>query len=179
MTKTKPPNVPYVEAHNQGSKQRPTAIVLDMSSTTSDKGAALGIANRLHKTNAPANSYHYMVDEAETYRGVWDNVSAYYAPHRSIDILLCAQPQLHADYWEEDSASARALLRTAELVAKLSLIHKIPLRYLEAEAAERWHKHKWRMYGGIIVNFPGEWPSGTFLLYALARREQLACRKAS
>lgn len=162
MLKFQAPNVPFVEAYNKGSKHKPTAIVLTLSSTTSDKGAALGIANRLHLSNAPANSYHYMVDEAETYRGVWDRVAAYNAPYRSIDILVCAEPTMNVKEWALKPRSD-VLLRTAKLVANLSLSYRIRPRILDEEAEKRWLSHKSSRRGGIILNFVGEFPHDPFL----------------
>lgn len=178
MTKFQPPNVPYVEAHHQGSKQRPTAIVLSLSSTTSDKGAALGIASRLHKSNAPTNSYHYMVDSAETYRGVWDVVAAYNSPYRSLDILLCAEPVEQASRWLS-AGHSDTLYRAVDLVARLSLIHKIPVRILHGSAENKWEHRKWRMHGGILLRVQGEFPEDAFIRLVNARKEQLTCPTAS
>lgn len=162
MTKFHAPNVPFVEARHTGSKQKPTAIVLDLSMTTSDKGAALGIATRLHKRNAPANSYHYIVDEAQIYRGVWDNVAAHNSPYRAIDILICAQPHERVAMWEDATAKS-VLTRAAELVADLILTYKIKPRYLSEVGEMHWKKHRTRRRGGIIIRVPGEWPSRSFL----------------
>jgi N-acetylmuramoyl-L-alanine amidase len=162
MTKTQPPNVPYVEAQHQGSKQKPTSIRLHLSSTTSDKGAALGIANRLHQTTSPLISYHYIVDEAEIYRCVWDNVAAYSQPWRSLNIMICSEPMSDVQMWS-DSPQADVLHRTADLVATLVLTHKIRVRHLDLEAELKWRKRRWRRQGGIALNILGAWPREAFL----------------
>lgn len=162
MTKFQTPNVPFVQANFVGDKHRPTALIIDLSETTSEKGAALGIANRLHKRNSPAKSHHYIVDEAETYRGVWDNHAAYNSPHRAISVLVCAQPVENVDMWE-DSSSRPVLERTVDLVAKLLLAHKIRPRYLDADGETHWRKHRFRHRGGILINVRGAWPYEAFL----------------
>lgn len=160
MPRFQTPNVPFVEARMMGPKQKPTAIVLDLSFTTSDKGAALGIARHLHSRNAPSTSFHYVVDEAEIYRGVWDDRSAYDCPHRAINILVCAQPQEHVDAWDE---AIPVLHRTASLVADLILAYKIKARYLDEASKQKWLKRRWRHRGGLIVRIPGTWPRTKFL----------------
>lgn len=157
------PSVPYVEAQHKGSKQRPTAIVLSLSCTTSDKGAALGLANRFHKLNSPADSYHYFVDEASIFRGLFDNVAAYSSPFRSIDVHLAAQPTQNPLMWLEGDR-ANVLELAAELVADLMWAYKIKLRYLEGEGQSRWLKRKWRRRGGLILEIPGGWPKDEFLI---------------
>lgn len=168
MRKFQAPKVPFVEAYNVGGKQKPTAIVLSLSSTTSEKGAALGIANNLHKANAPMNSYHYVVDAVETYRCVFDNVAAYSSPYRAIDILVCAEPLADAHLWSA-KGSTKVLRRAADLVADLLLFYKIPVRYLDEEAELSWFKRKWRHRGGIIVAVPGAWPYDAFMTEVRSR----------
>jgi N-acetylmuramoyl-L-alanine amidase CwlA len=162
MAKRAVPNVPFVQAHHIGSKQKPTAILLQISHTTSDQGAALAIAQRLHKTNAPPNSYHYIVDEARAYRGVPDDRAAYLATHRTINVLMCSQPHEAEPLWE-DATAVPVLHRTAELVVELCLAHNIKPRYLDDEAYDHWYRHKWRRRGGIIVDVMGTWPYQSFI----------------
>lgn len=163
MAKFALPNVPFVEARHVGGPQKPTAIVLSLSSTTSDEGAALGIAMNLHKATAPFNSYHYIVDEAQTYRCVPDDVAAYSSPHRAIDILICAQPRTEEWPLWKDTPETRVFHRTVNLVAELILAHKIKDRYLDAESETKWAQHKWRRHGGLIVRVIGTWPYEEFL----------------
>jgi hypothetical protein len=154
--------IPFVEARHVGKKQKPTAIVLDLSATTSEKGAALGIAMYHHSINAPSESHHYIVDEAETYRCVPDNVSAYRSPYRALSVLICAQPHEYEPLWE-DATAALVLYRAAELVASLLSTYKIPVRYLDADDEQKWINHSWRRRGGLIVQAIGTWPYESFL----------------
>ena len=167
MSRYPTPNVPFVEAALVGSKQRPTAIVIELSMTTSDEGAALGFATNLHRPNGVTRSFHYMLDEAKTYRGVWDNLAAYNIPHRAIGVLMCAQPVENVELWEE-SSHFPVLERTAKLVAQLCLAYKIKPRYLMSADEARWKKRKNRRRGGIIVRVPGEWASSAFLILVKA-----------
>ena len=156
------PNVPFVQARNVGGPQRPTAIVLSLSQTTSDEGAALGIASNLHKPNAPLNSYHYIVDEAKTYRCIPGDTAAYSSPRHALDVLICAQPHEKVAMWE-DATATLVMHRTADLVADLILAHKIRARYLFHDDEQKWLKHKWRRRGGLIVRAIGTWPYQAFL----------------
>jgi hypothetical protein len=162
MVKYAPLSVPFVEARNVGTYQTPTSIVLYISSTTSEKGAALGIANYHHSANAPLLSHHYIVDEAETYRCIPDNLAAYQSPHRSLSVLICAQPHEVVPLWD-DATGHRVLYRTASLVADLILRHGIRPIYLDSDTEQRWMRHKWRRRGGLIVRVIGTWPYDSFL----------------
>lgn len=156
------PNYPYVQARYVGGSQRPTAIVLSLSDTTSDKGAALAIANYHHSVVAPPKSYHYIVDENKTYRCIPVDVAAYGNPHRAINVHICAQPHESVPMWEDGSAT-KVMYRTADLIADLMLAYRIPARNLTGAAEDRWVKHKWRTRGGLIVRVPGVWPYKSFL----------------
>lgn len=160
----KPPSVPYVQAAFVGEKQRrPTAIVLALSMTTSDRGAALGYATNLHRPSAPQKSFHYMLDEAETYRGVWDNRSAHGIHHKALGVLICAEPAENVLIWEHPTHFP-VMDRTAKLVAQLCLAYKIKPRYLTSADEARWKKWRTRRRGGFIVRVPGEWASSAFLI---------------
>lgn len=163
MSRYQEPNVPFVQARNVGTSQKPTAIVLKMSSTTSEKGAALGIARYHHSLNAPLCSYHYIIDEQNTYRCVPSNVAAYGNAYRAINVLMCAQPHDYVPLWEHASAS-RVMYRTADLIADLMLAHKIRERNLREEEAHHWWEHRWRRRGGLIVRPTGVWPHESFFL---------------
>jgi hypothetical protein len=171
MKKFSIPDPPYVQAHHVNSKHRPTAIMLSLSWTTSDQKAALGIAGALHQVNAPVNSYHYMLDEAETYRGVWDNLGAAGTPHGALDVLMCGQPCEDVYGWADPPAS-RVYQRTVDLVADLVLAYGIKVRYLDEELEARWKKHRWRSRGGILLNVKGAWPHETFLSRVRLRIDQ-------
>lgn len=163
MAKYPVPNVPFVQARNVGGPHKPTAIVLTLSETTSSEGAALGIAQNLHQTNAPLKSYHYIVDETKVYRGVPDGIAAYRSPHRALNILMCAD--IHENwptYWE-DATATRAIAKTADLVAELCLAHKIRARYLDEKTEPKWFRHRWRRRGGLIVRVRGDWPYEAFI----------------
>jgi hypothetical protein len=162
MAKTAAPNVPFVEARHTGGKQRPTAIVISLSSTTSEKGAALGIANYQHRFDAPLKSYHYVVDEEQVFRCIPDNVAAYGNPYRAINVQICAQPHEDTPLWEDGCASP-VMHRAAKLVADLILLHKIKPRYIRGQAEERWFNHRWRRRGGLIIKVLGTWPYESFL----------------
>jgi hypothetical protein len=161
MSRYKEPIVPFVEARHVGGSQKPTSIVLKMSSTTSEKGAAFGIANYHHKETAPLVSFHYIIDEEMTYRCVPSNVAAYGNPYRAINILMCAQPHDYVPLWEDATAS-RAMHRTADLIADLMLVHHIRVRNLRGKDAQRWHQHRWRRRGGLLVRPTGAWPHEAF-----------------
>lgn len=156
------PPIPLVEARNVGLKQRPTAVHLTLSQTTSDEGAALGVASYLHSFNAPARSYHYVVDEATLYRCVPPNRASASNPYRTISVHICAQPHEEWPLWEDATANS-ALYRAASLVADICLAHKIRARYITNGDLDRWTKHRWRINGGIIVRVPGTWPYEAFL----------------
>lgn len=162
--KFRPPNVPFIEAYNKGGKHKPTAILLEPTFTTSVKGAAFGIANNLHRSK-DLGSWHYVVDEAETYRCVWDNLVALSDPSEDsrgiLSVKICLDPAKKFA-WDDPQPSA-LLRRTADLVAQLSLAYKIPTRYLDRSEEARWRAHRRRSRGGIILNIPGDWPTGRFM----------------
>lgn len=178
MRKYDLPNVPYVEANISGEKQKPTAILIEMSMTTSDPGAALGIVNHLHQRNSPANSYHYVLDETKTFKGVRDHISACKSPHRAINILVCGEPVTNMKMWFRPPYLT-LMRRTAKLVAELSLAHKIRPVYLESDDADRWMKRRFRRRGGIIVRVPGEWPKASFLAEVHSNLDALTNTKSS
>jgi hypothetical protein len=159
MAKYQASKAPFVQARHVGPHQKPTAIVLSLSCTTSDKGSALGIATYHHKPSAPLKSWHYILDEAETYRCIPVSVAAYGNPYGAISVHICAQPHEYVPLWEDGSAS-KVMYRAADLVAELCLAYKIPARYLNEE---RWRKRRSRRRGGILVNVLGSWPSQSFL----------------
>lgn len=156
------PNVPFVEAAHVGSPQKPTAIVLNLSSTTSERGSALGIASWHHQPSSPNKSYHYIVDEEEVYRCIPHRIASYGNHYRAISVLMCAQPHEVEPLWA-DASGSRVLHRTASLLADLMLFEGIKSRYLDEEAEKKWLKHRWRRRGGLMIKVPGAWPYKSFL----------------
>lgn len=166
------PDMPYVEARFQFGKQKPTAILLRGSFTTSDKGAALGVAQMWHSAPDPWKAGHYTVDEELRFRCVEDRVVAgtpECADRGGIRIAVCAQPIGREIFWNEKFHS-KVLNRTARLVAELSLVYKIPVRYLDEADIVKWHKHPWRKRGGIIIETPSGFPYESFLSEVGAQR---------
>ena len=155
-------HIPLVEAHYVGGKQRPTAIVLSLSETTSDKGAALGIASYHHKANSPKRSHHFIIDEATTYRCVSASKTAVGLPRGALSVHVCAELHEYVPLWEEGTASL-VMYRAATLVAELCKTYKIRPVYLDADQYKRWTRHPWRHRGGIYVDVRGTWPSQGFL----------------
>lgn len=171
MTKPSLSNYPYVEAFNQGDKQRPTAMYIRLSNTPYEVGAALAIANTWHKRNSPVDSCHYVTDEVATYQCVPDKVTAFHKAYGSkgqISINVCAYPTEDVSSWDRTNV----INQTAELAAEISIIHKIRVRYLNDAQLMRWNKRKWRHRGGIIVNVEGDWPYSSFLEKVNAFRDE-------
>lgn len=162
MAKYPPPIVPFVEARYVGSKQKPTAIFIKLSSTTSEKGAALGIANYHHAANSPLVSYHYIVDEDAVYQCVPNNIAAYGNPYRALNILVCAEPQIRINFWD-DPSMYRVIFRTARLLANLIPMYNISVQYLDSEEEKYWHKRRVRRRGGLVAPPVGIWPYRMFL----------------
>lgn len=168
MSKLKTPTVPFVEARHQSSKQRPTAIELSFSYTTSDEGAALGIAYAWHKSKTSYEPSHYVVDEATVYRCVPDKIVAgipEYSEPRAIRVQICAQPISGSQFWD-DTEHAKVLHRAAKLLAELCWTHKIPIVFLNEDDKNRWRAWRRRGRGGIFLReyLPAEnFPAMTFL----------------
>lgn len=136
-----------VEAHHVGPRQRPTAIYLQSSFTTGDKGAANGIAQAWHNPNNKVSSCHYVVDESQTLRCMPDNKSSFpfdKTPFKNaVSITVCHNPPT--------KPSSKVLDDTATLVARLCKLHKVRVRILEIDQMNKWLKHRWRSNGGIII----------------------------
>lgn len=162
MVKHVLPAIPFVEANRVGGSQKPTAIVLKISSTTSVKGAALGVAQYHHQPRGPMVSFHYIVDNETTYQCVPIQTASYANPHHAISVLICAEPHEDEAMWE-DATAKPVLHRAAMLVADLMLTYKIRPRYLRDEVEDKWVKYKWRRRGGLLVRVPGAWPYESFL----------------
>ena len=149
------PNCPYIEAHLKGGHQRPSAIVLTLSDTTSSSGAALGLANFWHKRNSKFDSCHYVVDESMTYQSIWDNQQACYSPKGAIAISLCARRTMEHLEWEGPGSRRDALERAAGLIAALCKAHKIRPRILSIKDYQKWSNFKTKRRGGIFITVEG------------------------
>lgn len=172
MSKYPTPSMPYVQARYQFGRQTPTAIILRASMTTSDEGAALGVAQMWHRAPSVWKSGHYTVDAAKRFRCVPDNVIAGdpgSCEKGGIRIAVCAEPFSRTTFWHEE-IHLPVLYKTAELVAELTLAYKIKPSYLELEALEKWSKKPRRRRGGIIVDTTDNFPYQTFLDEVMAQR---------
>lgn len=172
MKKYFTPDMPYVESRHQGGKQKPTAIILRASYTTSAEGAALGVAQMWHKAASPWKSGHYTVDERKRFRCTPDNVIAGTPECNdkgAIRIAICAEPFSAKVFWN-DEVHLPVLFKTAELVAELTMAYKIQPRYLNDLGREVWERRPTRGHGGIIVDTPDGWPHETFLSEVHAQR---------
>lgn len=160
MTSTLMQTIPFVEARHIGGKQRPKSILIRVSNTTSQTGAAFGIASAWHKVANNVDSCHYVVDEESTFQCVPDRIQAmatHYGSKNTISINVCAQPASRATDWFDLEHNA-VFERTAKLVADISDRYKIPVR------DTNWiTHHPWFFRGGIIVCVKGAWPTEQFL----------------
>lgn len=159
------PSAPYVQALHQGGKQKPTAIILRPSFTNSKDGAALAVAQFWHRSESNFwDAGHYTVDSDKRFRCVRDNVVAGRdsSGKGELRIAICADPVSNNTFWDEDEHRL-VLRKTAELVAELSLVHKIKLTYLDDEQYARWQIRRTRRRGGIYVIEQRGWPYAEFL----------------
>ncbi len=163
--------MPSVEALHQGGKQKPTAIILRPSFTNSRDGAALAVAQYWHKAASFWDAGHYTVDSEKRFRCVRDNVIAGKdeSGRNSIRIALCADPASGTVFWN-DSVHGQVLRRAAELVAELTLAHKIKVAYLDADDLAHWEKRRSRRRGGIHVVEDSGFPYKIFLDEVNAQR---------
>jgi hypothetical protein len=170
--------MPFVEAKLQGGKQKPTAIILRPSNTRSFDGAALAIAERWHQAPTFWSAGHYTVDDLKRYRCVPDDIvagSGDDVDKGAIRIAVCAEPVGGEVFWNEDHHRL-VLRRTAELVAELSLIYKIPVEYLNEDQAgsktyAKWKKRRTRRRGGIYVVETSGFPFTDFINEINAKRD--------
>lgn len=156
---------PFIEARSKGGKQRPSVIVIRSSFTTSEEGAAFGLANWWHQASSPPDPCHYTVDEAVVYQCVPDKVIAGVQNGSTkgvISIGLCSEPLEFVEFWEHEPRM-RAVERAADLVARLLMEYKIPAAYLDTAGVRKWRKLKLRYRGGIDVQITGAWPWAVFM----------------
>lgn len=152
-------NIPFVQAHHTGPKQRPTAIVIRTSFTTSDAGAALGIAYAWHDPTNRVDSCHYVIDEMQAFRCVPDRLASrsLYTLRfnkRAIVINVCHNPPV--------APVDRVTHLAAKQVARLCRLHKIRPRLLDGDDQLRWIEHPWKHRGGIILATAGPFPTIEF-----------------
>lgn len=152
---------PFVEASQRGGKQRPFRITLRTSMTTSTEGSALAVALYWHQSNAK-ESCHYVVDEAKAYQCVPDKRQATHAPSGTLVLNLCAEPKHSQLNWESPQ-EAQVLSLAAELVARLVISYRIPLRYVTGDEEYKWYMGRKRSQGGIVLDLKGDWPREHFL----------------
>src|SRR6478735_1801399 len=172
MSRYEDPQMPFIEAQHQGKKQKPTAIILSPSFTTSAKGAALGVAMNWHSKSSPHESGHYTVDEVERYRTTSDKrVAGHWHCSRkgAIRIMICAEPYSAGTFWHDD-VHRPVLQKTAELVAELSLVHRIKVVYFTPSSFDRWAERPSRRRGGLLVDAPEGWPWQRFYNDVMAQR---------
>lgn len=176
MTRYEPPTMPFVEAKLQGGSQKPTAIILRPSLSTSFDGAALAVANRWHTAGSFWSAGHYTVDDAHRYRCVPDHIVAGEGDvdKNAIRIAMCANPVNGSVFWDE-GFHRLVLRKTAALVAELSLAYKIPVDYLNEEYSgdksfAKWQKRRTRRRGGIYVVETNGFPFKAFIDEVDAKR---------
>lgn len=151
-------NIPFVQAHHVGRKQRPTAIVLRTSFTTGEAGAANGIAQAWHNPNNKVDSCHYVIDEFQVLRCVPDKIEAKSVStsiyKNSITINVCYDPSTRP--------LDQVVFKTAKQVARLCKLYGIRVALLDDDQKLRWLHHQWRRRGGIIMATVGDFPTDEF-----------------
>lgn len=155
-------NIPWVEAAHRDGRQRPTAILLRTSWTTSDRGAANGIAQAWHKPSNKIDSCHYVVDDYQTIRCVPDKIHAYHTkPTEGTSINFKGAISINVCHNPPTAPRPEVIARVALLTARLCKLHRIPVSIVEDEV--HWLRHKWKSRGGIILKTVGEFPTNHFL----------------
>lgn len=165
MRNSKTPKVPYIQGRHQYGKQRPTLIRLTPSFTKSIEGNALGVAGHWHKTEHPSKTGHYVVDDAKSYRSVYDRTivgTKEFSQKGVLRIVICAEPVSRRQFWDLNEHH-KVLDQAAELVAALSEVYKIRQRYLNEEQLDEWYSFRTRRRGGIVVDELRGWPNEEFL----------------
>lgn len=161
------PRMPYVQAKYQGSKQRPTAIIIDATFTESTQGAALGIANTWHRPSRLWEHGHYVLDEATRFRCTPDRIVSGIDPWSdkgALRIAVCANPSNGVTFWDLNHQPHYTVLKNAaKLVAELSTIYGIRVRILDDNAAARWRKFRLRHTGGIVIETTSGFPYEEFV----------------
>lgn len=167
MVDSRPLNTPFVEAIHKGGRHKPTSIVLRLSNTTSEDGAALGVANAWNRSRSIEKSAHFVVDEASSYQCVDVKMAAKHSgvyDKGTICVVICAQPSDFLRVWSDD-AQGSAFFNAAKLVGELSDQLRIRRRFLTDEQKSGWIKFRCRSRGGIINRIDGNFPTQDFLDY--------------
>lgn len=166
---------PYVEPQIKGGRQRPSLIVLSSSFTTTDSGAAFGLTHSMHRGHIK-ESYHFVVDEAQTIRCVDVKMVAIYEEDtkHTVGVLLCDDPSGAESRWD-DRQHVLLLQRGADLIARLCVDYKIRPQFLNQEELSAWQRWRIRRRGGIVTTgFMSQtyWPSDYFLTLVKANIEK-------
>ena len=176
MSRFQPPVAPFVESRYQGANQRPRAIFISSSHTTSEEGAALGLANAWHRRVSSLPAPHYVVDEKAIYRCVPDRKESERRPGRgALHVHLCSQPADDLSFWD-DAEHVRVLDLAEDLVAQLALAYRIPVRRLKKKDEDRWSDESFLRRSGVVFQIVGEFPKERFLQNV---REQMAFFKTT
>ena len=155
-----------MQASFQFGKHTPRRIILRGTFTTSEKGAALGLAQAWHNSPEPWKSGHYTVDDETRFRCIPDRVIAGTkdcADKGAIRVAICAEPVNGHRFWD-GTIHGRVLNRTAKLVAELTLAYNIPVRYINEDDRGYFSGR------GIYVDTPSGWPSEMFMTEVNAQR---------
>lgn len=169
-------NYPYVEAFQQGGRQRHLSVIRVVpSETTSDTGAALGVAQRQHLSDAPHEAFHFTVDETRIYQCVPIKTQAghfHCANKGEIGIKLCFDPP-DVQYGWDDFQHTKLLDNLVDLLALLTVQYKIRPRFLTQKEYDAWRfkSFKTRSSGGIFLDF-GVWSPESYLLSALKEKRE-------
>lgn len=165
---------PYVEArHTSGRQRKPTAILIKPTWTTSETGAALGVAMAQNPSTAPHETAHFTVDETQIFQCVPIKVIAghsHCSTKNQIFVRLCFDPSLVQYGWESE-VHTKLLDNLAELVALLTIEYKIKNRILSGSEYSRWLDWKTRRRGGIFASMEATWPSDDFIALVEQKRK--------
>lgn len=165
---------PYVEARHQGGRHRPTSILIKPSWTTSDEGAALGVAQRQHMHDAPHETFHFTVDEEQIFQCVPARTVAgheHCAQKGLLKIKVCFDPSVTQYGWNSGTY-VRLLDQLSTLTAQLTVDYKIRPRMLNYLTFDRWTSWHTRRRGGIFAQMEGPWPQEDFIAQVERKRKE-------
>lgn len=162
--------IPYIEARlpsHLGKKQNPKTISLQLSGTTADRGAALGIANYWNGSSSQLSYSHYVVDEELMFQCVPD--SRRLTERGIVRINVCGEPVTDGSLWT-GTQKFDVFHNVVGLVAKLCWKYGIPAREIGLE-----EHRKFLGRGGIMFDIRGAWPREYFFA---ALQDQLELYKS-